>query len=64
MAWTDGTPGTAAAALAGGATVAAYLNAKFHLRKDMSAIWSLKKAERSLAQARTYLPTSRSYQRC
>ncbi|KAJ5895931.1 Isopenicillin N epimerase component 1 [Penicillium subrubescens] len=43
--------GTAAAALAGGATVAAYLNAKFHLNKDVSAIWSLKRSERALANA-------------
>lgn len=55
ITWLTQYPGTAAAALAGGATVAAYLNAKFHLNKDVSAIWSLKRSERALASARTYL---------
>ena len=44
-------PGTAAAALAGGATVAAYLNAKFHLKKDISSVLTAKKGEREYAQA-------------
>ncbi|KAJ5698944.1 Isopenicillin N epimerase component 1 [Penicillium macrosclerotiorum] len=43
--------GTAAAALAGGATVAAYLNAKFHIKKDVSALWALKRAERIYSSA-------------
>ncbi|KAJ5670558.1 uncharacterized protein N7477_005921 [Penicillium maclennaniae] len=43
--------GTAAAALAGGATVAAYLNAKFHIKKDISSVLSAKKGERQYAQA-------------
>ncbi|EPS28542.1 hypothetical protein PDE_03488 [Penicillium oxalicum 114-2] len=43
--------GTAAAALAGGTAVAAYLNAKFHLGKDINAIWSMKKSERLYAKA-------------
>ncbi|KAJ5612749.1 AMP-dependent synthetase/ligase [Penicillium lagena] len=43
--------GTAAAALAGGATVAAYLNAKFHIAKDVSSLVNLKKSERGHARA-------------
>ncbi|KAJ5984775.1 hypothetical protein N7522_011971 [Penicillium canescens] len=43
--------GTAAAALLGGATVASYLNAKFHIKKDVSSILTAKKAEREYARA-------------
>ncbi|KAK9857441.1 hypothetical protein MYU51_020883 [Penicillium brevicompactum] len=43
--------GTAAAALLGGVTVAGYLNAKFHLKKDASALLSMKHAERQYANA-------------
>lgn len=44
-------PGTAAAALAGGATVAAYLNAKFHITKDVSAVLTVRKGEREYQKA-------------
>lgn len=43
--------GTAAAALLGGTTVAAYLDAKFHIRKDVSAVLTLRKGEREYANA-------------
>ncbi|KAJ5865396.1 uncharacterized protein N7529_007312 [Penicillium soppii] len=43
--------GTAAAALLGGATVAGYLNAKFHFQKDISGLLSMKRAEREYATA-------------
>ncbi|CAI7645967.1 unnamed protein product [Penicillium glandicola] len=43
--------GTAAAALFGGATIAGYLNAKFHIQKDISALGILKHAERQYAKA-------------
>lgn len=43
--------GTAAAALVGGATVAGYLNAKFHIRKDISSLVMVKHAERQYANA-------------
>ncbi|CAG8302074.1 unnamed protein product [Penicillium salamii] len=45
------TTGTAAAALLGGATVAGYLNAKFHLKKDVSGLLALKRAERQYSSA-------------
>jgi hypothetical protein len=43
--------GTAAAALFGGATVAGYLNAKFHIQKDVSTLVTMKHAERQYANA-------------
>lgn len=43
--------GTAAAALIGGTTVAAYLNAKFHFTKDVRAVLTVKKGEREYAKA-------------
>lgn len=43
--------GTAAAALVGGATVAGYLNAKFHIQKDISSLVTVKHAERQYANA-------------
>ncbi|KAJ5887704.1 Isopenicillin N epimerase component 1 [Penicillium taxi] len=43
--------GTAAAAIAGGATVAAYLNAKFHLQKDVSTLRSMRKGDRNYVRA-------------
>ncbi|KAJ5180144.1 hypothetical protein N7492_003354 [Penicillium capsulatum] len=43
--------GTAAAALVGGTTVAAYLNAKFHIKKDITGIVHLKQSERNYARA-------------
>ncbi|CAG8894283.1 unnamed protein product [Penicillium salamii] len=43
--------GTAAAALLGGATVAGYLNAKFHLKKDVSGLLAMKRAERQYSSA-------------
>ncbi|KAJ5980234.1 hypothetical protein N7481_007532 [Penicillium waksmanii] len=43
--------GTAAAALLGGTTVAAYLDAKFHIRKDVKAVLTLRKGEREYASA-------------
>ncbi|KAJ5545545.1 hypothetical protein N7535_006069 [Penicillium sp. DV-2018c] len=42
---------TAAAALVGGTTVAAYLDAKFHLRKDISNLLAIKTSERKYATA-------------
>lgn len=47
-------PGTAAAALVGGTSVAAYLNAKFHITKDVSAVLSVKRGEREYAKAGTH----------
>ncbi|KAJ5778826.1 hypothetical protein N7457_006546 [Penicillium paradoxum] len=41
--------GTAAAALVGGATVAGYLNAKFHLHKDISGLLTARNADRQYA---------------
>ncbi|KAJ5173700.1 AMP-dependent synthetase/ligase [Penicillium coprophilum] len=43
--------GTAAAALFAGATVAGYLNAKFHIQKDVSSLLTMKHAERQYANA-------------
>ncbi|KAJ5925300.1 hypothetical protein N7454_007939 [Penicillium verhagenii] len=43
--------GTAIAALAGGTTLAAYLDAKFHLRKDTRAVIAVRGAERAFARA-------------
>ncbi|KGO73684.1 Major facilitator superfamily domain, general substrate transporter [Penicillium italicum] len=43
--------GTAAAALIGGATVTGYLNAKFHIQKDISTLATLKYADRQYANA-------------
>ncbi|OQE21824.1 hypothetical protein PENSTE_c011G08129 [Penicillium steckii] len=43
--------GTAAAAVIGGTTVAAYLDAKFHIKKDVSAILTARKGEREYARA-------------
>lgn len=40
-----------AASVAGGATFAAYLNAKFHLAKDLKAILALRRGERDYANA-------------
>lgn len=47
------------AALVGGATVAGYLNAKFHIQKDVSNLVTMKHAERQYANAGmfTYYPT-------
>ncbi|KAJ9213165.1 hypothetical protein DTO166G4_5158 [Paecilomyces variotii] len=39
--------GTAAAAVAGGAALAAYLNAKFHIAKDVSTIRRLRQAQKA-----------------
>ena len=48
------TGGTAAtAAVAGGTALAAYLDGKFHIRKDLSAISRIKKGEREYKQAGT-----------
>jgi hypothetical protein len=44
--------------LLGGATVASYLNAKFHIKKDVSSILTAKKAEREYARAGRKLSTS------
>jgi hypothetical protein len=43
----------ATAAVAGGTALAAYLDGKFHIRKDLSAISRLKKGERAYKQAGT-----------
>ncbi|KAJ6088639.1 hypothetical protein N7486_009900 [Penicillium sp. IBT 16267x] len=43
--------GTALAALAGGTTLAAYLDAKFHIRKDTRALLAVKRGERALTRA-------------
>jgi hypothetical protein len=43
--------GTAAAALLGGTTVAAYLDAKFHIKKDVKAVLTLRQGEREYASA-------------
>lgn len=43
--------GTVAAAVIGGTTVAAYLDAKFHIKKDVSAVLTLRKGEREYARA-------------
>ncbi|KAJ5504985.1 AMP-dependent synthetase/ligase [Penicillium fimorum] len=43
--------GTAAATLFGGATVAGYLNAKFHIQKDVSALFTMNHAERQYSNA-------------
>lgn len=51
-------PTATAAALAGGTTLAAYLNAKFHLSKDANALWALKKGEREYAKAGMLLVSS------
>ena len=51
--------GTAAAALVGGATVAGYLNAKFHLQKDISNLVTVKSAERQYANASMIIIYSR-----
>ncbi|RJE26089.1 Fatty acid transporter, partial [Aspergillus sclerotialis] len=40
-----------AAVLAGGTTLAAYLNAKFHVSKDVNSLWGIKKGEREYARA-------------
>ncbi|KAB8220654.1 hypothetical protein BDV33DRAFT_92085 [Aspergillus novoparasiticus] len=40
-----------AAAVAGGATLAAYLNAKFHIAKDVSGLLNVRKSEREYARA-------------
>jgi hypothetical protein len=48
------TGGTAAtAAVAGGTALAAYLDGKFHIHKDLSTISRLKKAERGYKKAGT-----------
>ncbi|KAJ5092454.1 AMP-dependent synthetase/ligase [Penicillium alfredii] len=43
--------GTVAAALAGGATLTAYLNAKFHISKDVSSLFWVKTGEREYSRA-------------
>ncbi|GAM39918.1 hypothetical protein TCE0_034f11855 [Talaromyces pinophilus] len=40
-----------AAAVAGTATAAAYINAKWHVAKDVSAIWTVKRGERAVKRA-------------
>ncbi|KAJ5758867.1 hypothetical protein N7520_006023 [Penicillium odoratum] len=42
--------GTTIAAIAGGTTLAAYLDAKFHLRKDARGLLALKRGERTIAR--------------
>ena len=42
-----------AAAVAGTATAAAYVNAKWHITKDVSAVWNVKSGERSVKRAGT-----------
>lgn len=56
------TTGTAAAALVGGATVAGYLNAKFHIQKDISGLFTLKRAERQYANAGMFIYYSYNYE--
>ena len=45
----------ATAVVAGGTALAAYLDAKFHISKDLSSIARLKKGERDYKQAGTYV---------
>ncbi|KAF7591201.1 hypothetical protein BBP40_001860 [Aspergillus hancockii] len=40
-----------ATAVAGGATLAAYLNAKFHITKDVAGIWNVRKSTRGYENA-------------
>lgn len=45
--------GTTAAALAGGTALAAYLNAKFHIKKDLSSIVRIRQAQKAHDNAGT-----------
>jgi hypothetical protein len=45
--------GTATAAAAGGAALAAYLNAKFHLAKDLSSLVASHRANKTYGRAGT-----------
>ena len=51
--------GTAAAIAGGAATVASYLDAKFHLSKDLSTLMNLSYAWKRCAQAGTSLSTDK-----
>lgn len=51
--------GTAAAALVGGATVAGYLNAKFHIQKDISSLVTVRQSQRQYDNASMVIIYSR-----
>lgn len=61
---TDISAASAAAAVAGTTAAAAYLNAKYHIREDITNIAKLKIGERGYARAGIYLPISLHFFRC